>query len=171
MDEELGRSYGRWRTAEVAGRDDEADSAFKGVFAAAPRQEPSLQFTARAMRAVAESSATEVRQARQTRRGLIAGGALGGLVALYFGAGLIASAVSATLLGLLDLLVATVVNTASAVNTGADVWSVLGALGRAAAAFVADPKVTITLLAIQGVAAMALFALQRLLGTDGESFK
>lgn len=171
MDDDLDRGYRRWRAAEAAGRDEEADAAFRGVFPTAPRHEPPLQFTARAMQAVAEGSAREARRARRTRVGVIAGGALGGLVVVYFGAALIGSAVSAMVLGLLDLLVATVVNTAAAANTGADVWSVLGSLGRAAATYVANPKVTITLLAIQGVAAMALFALQRLLGTDGESFK
>jgi hypothetical protein len=56
-------------------------------------------------------------------------------------------------------------------DRGGDMWAVLGSLGRAAAAFVSDPKVTFMMIAVQGIAAAALFALQRLLGSDGETFK
>jgi len=44
-------------------------------------------------------------------------------------------------------------------------------LGRAAAAFVADPKVTVAIFAIQAIAIGALIALRRLLGSDRESFE
>jgi hypothetical protein len=45
---------------------------------------------------------------------------------------------------------------------------VVSSLGRASAAFIADPTVTITMLAIQGIAIAALVALRRLLGSDRE---
>ncbi|MCA1652074.1 MAG: hypothetical protein LC753_18005 [Acidobacteria bacterium] len=47
----------------------------------------------------------------------------------------------------------------------------MSGLGRAAAAFAADPKVTFVIIVIQGIAIAALFTLQRLLGSDGESFE
>jgi hypothetical protein len=50
-------------------------------------------------------------------------------------------------------------------------WPVLASLGRAAAALAADPTVTFAMIAISGVAVAALLALQRLLGSDGESFQ
>jgi hypothetical protein len=64
-----------------------------------------------------------------------------------------------------------VVRTAGAAQTGAGVWSVLSGIGRAAASVAADPGVTMTLIALQGVAVAALLALQRLLGVDEESLK
>jgi hypothetical protein len=47
----------------------------------------------------------------------------------------------------------------------------LTSLGRAAAAFAANPTVTFTFLALQALAIAALVALHRLLGSDWESFK
>jgi hypothetical protein len=69
------------------------------------------------------------------------------------------------------MLIAGAVRGASAFQTGAGVWSVLGSLGRAAAALAADPNVTFAMIAISAVAIAALLALQRLLGSDTESFQ
>lgn len=171
MDEELSRSYGRWREAEERGRDDEADAAFQGVFAAAPRREPSPEFTRRILQAVAVTAARDARHARRARVAGLAGGAIGGAAAVYFGAGLALSAISNGLVWVLDALVAITVRSVAALENGGDLWTVLASLGRAVAAFVADPKVTFTIAAIQGIAVAALFALQRLLGADRESFK
>ena len=57
----------------------------------------------------------------------------------------------------------------AAAHTGADSWNVVSNLGRAAAAFAASPSVTMVILAMQGVAFVALVALQRLLRSDTES--
>jgi hypothetical protein len=171
MDEELSRSYVRWRDAERRGRDDEADAAFGAVFGAVPAREPSAEFTRRVVQAVAATAARDARHARRVRIAALAGGAIGGAAAVYFGAGLAMSALSNGLVWLVDALVAATVRSVSAIENGADVWTVLASLGRAAAAFVADPKVTFTMVAIQGIAVAALFALQRLLGADGESFE
>jgi hypothetical protein len=73
--------------------------------------------------------------------------------------------------GGLDLVVALVVRSAGAAQTGAGLWSVLSGVGRAVASFAADPTVTMTLVALQGLAIGALLALQRLLGADEESLK
>jgi hypothetical protein len=78
---------------------------------------------------------------------------------------------SGTLTGAFDLLIGFVVRMAGAVQTGADLWSVLTGVGRAAAAFASDPTVTMMLFGLQGIAVAALFALQRLLGIDEESLK
>jgi hypothetical protein len=171
MDEDLIHRYGRWRAAESRGADEEADEAFKDVFAAMPDRPVSLDFTAQTMRIVAETAARDMRRARRTRAVLLSGGIVGGAVGAYYGAAYAVTALSAAFVGLLDMFVGAVVGTAGAMERGADLWSVLGSLGRAAAAFVADPKVTFTMLAIQGIAAAALIALQRLLGTDRETFK
>lgn len=171
MDEDLVRRFDRWRATEAGGSDDDADEAFKGVFAAAPGVPPSTDFTARTLMLVAETAARDARRARRSRRAGIGVGVAGGVVAAYYGAGYAIAAVSTAFVTLLDLFVGATVGTAGAVERGADVWTVLGTLGRAAAAFVADPKVTFVMLAVQGIAAAALIGLQRLLGADRETFK
>ena len=171
MDDELIRRYGRWREAEEADREEDADAAFKTVFAAVSVRRPSAAFTARTMEAVALASGRQALQKRRTIAGLAAAAAGTALVTLYLTAGLIGSTISALVLGGLDLLVSLVVAAASASDGGVSVWAVLANLGRAAAALITDPKTTLALVAIQGVALAALFALQRLLGTDGESFQ
>ena len=79
--------------------------------------------------------------------------------------------VSAAFLGLLNLLIAAVVRIAEAFHTGAGVWGVLSSLGRAASAVAADTNVTLAMIAISVLAIAALVALQRLLGSDEESFQ
>ncbi len=171
MDEDLLHRYSRWRAAESAGQDEEADAAFKAVFAAVPDRPASLDFAARTMRAIAETAARDARRARRTRAAAMAGGVIGGAAAAYYGAGWLASALSTAFVGALNVLIGTVVSAATVIERGGDAWTVIGSLGRAAAAFVSDPRVTFMLIAIQGIAAAALFALQRLLGSDGETFK
>ena len=89
---------------------------------------------------------------------------------LYAGAGWAVGLVSAALLGLFNLVIALVVRTAEASQSGGGVWGVLTSLGRAMSALAADTSVTIALIAVSAVAIAGLVALQRLLGSDEESF-
>jgi hypothetical protein len=172
MNDDLHRTYRRWQDADAAGRDEDADAEFGALFQQAAVPAPvTPPFTTRTMAAVAAAGARERRRARRTRAAVLAGGLLAGAAAVYAGAGFGVSVVSTTLTGLLDLLVGAVVTMAGAAETGADLWSVLSSMGRAVAAFVADPAVTVTLFALQGIAVAALFALQRLLGSDEESLR
>lgn len=172
MDEELVRNYHRWRAAEEDGREDDADAAFGHVFReAAGEPVVSLEFAARTLEAVAAAAARDAQRARRTRRIAVPVGVAAGAVVLYFSGGWIVSLLSAAVVGVLDLLVGGVVGTAKGVRTGTDVWSVLSSLGRAAGAFISSPTVTLTILAIHGIAISALLALQRLLDTDGEPFR
>lgn len=171
MDHELNRYGRRWLEAEAAGRDDEADAAFKRAFAAVPEPAVSAEFTQRTLQAVSAAVARDERRTRRARWLVGTAAAVGTIAVLYFGAGLIVSALSTAMVTGLDLVVNLVVRGAAAADTGASAWSVLFGVGRALAAFLAEPKVTVTLLLLQGVAAAALFALQRLLGADAESFK
>ena len=165
-------NYERWRLAEASDRDDDADWAFRTVFQAAmPEPLVSPGFTARTMTAVAAVSAGDARRARRQRAGALIGTAVATTAAAYFGAGWAVSLASAAFIGLLNLLVAAVVRGAVSVQGGAGPWSLLASLGRAAAALAADPHVTVAMIAISAVAVAALLALQRLLGTDGESFQ
>jgi len=165
-------SYPRWLAAEADERDDDADEAFGTTFQSLVEDRPvSLEFTTRTMTAIAGAAAVDARRARRARAGVLAGSVAATAAALYVGAGWIISLVSAAFLGLLNLLVAAVVRTAEAFHTGAGVWGVLSSLGQATAAVATDSSVTFVMIAISAAAIAALVALQRLLGSDEESFQ
>jgi hypothetical protein len=165
-------SYGHWRAADESERDDDADWAFRTVFQTAmPEQPISPEFTTRTMTAVAAAAAGDARRARRVRGGLLTGAVVASTAAVYFGAGWAISLASAAFIGLLNVLIGAAVRGAVAFQADAGVWSVLASLGRAAAALAADSNVTFAMIAISAVAIAALLALQRLLGSDGESFR
>ena len=165
-------SYRRWQAADASERDDDADSAFQSVFqSVVPERPVSLEFTTRTMTAVA-ARRRSMRAAR-ARRGppcCPAPSRPPPLRCTPVAAGP-SRFVSAAFIGLLNLLVAAVVRTVEAFQTGAGVWGVLSSLGQAASAVAADPTVTFAMIAISAVAIAALVALQRLLGSDEESFQ
>jgi len=167
MDERLERLYSRWRVADDMDRDDEADAAFRLLSEAAMRGlAVPFRFTEQTTAAITRTMAADARRAKRARKALVWGGVAAGLVAAYFGASPALSVVSTALVALLDGTVQAVVW----VSTGRDfnIWSILNSLGRASAAFIGDPKVTIIMLTIQGIAIAGLVALRRLLGSDRE---
>jgi hypothetical protein len=168
MNDELKRSYGRWYDAEAGGRDDEADAAFAAVFQSAVR-EPlvSSRLTAATMQAVAVAVERDARRARRIRAVSIPVAAVCAIAVMYFSAGYLAAGLSTGVVWVLDVLIAAVVGMATE-GPGADPWSVVTSLGRAAAALLGKPAFTVTMVAIQGVAIAALVALQRLLRSDQE---
>jgi hypothetical protein len=123
------------------------------------------------MELVAAAAARETRRVRRLRIGSAAAALAALGTGAYFGAGVIVSLVSTLVVSGFDLLIGVVVRTAGAAQTGAGVWSLLSGIGRAVASVAADPGVTMTLIALQGLAVAALLALQRLLGVDEESLK
>jgi hypothetical protein len=172
MDDDLIWQYRRWSEAEDADRDDDADAACRAVFAAAVRAPAvSPDFAARTLSAVSAARARDLQSTERMRRGTIAGVLLAGAAGLYAGGTWALGALSAMLVSFIDLLVSLTVRVATGVQAGTDFWTLLAGLGRAAAAFVTEPAVTIVMLAMQGIAMVALIALRRLLGPDRESFK
>jgi hypothetical protein len=171
MYEELDHRYRQWRAAEAEGRDDDADAAFGAIFETVPEQPVSAGFTAATMARIGIVADRDARNAKRVRRGIFVGGATAAVLTLYFGAGLLVSALSAIVGELFDLFVAVTVRTAEGVQTGAGVWNVLTSLGRALGAFVAEPSVTVALIAVQGIAIGALVTLHRLLGSEEDPFK
>jgi hypothetical protein len=172
MDDELIRRQQRWRDAEHDGRDDDADAACRALFASAmPEPVASADFTARTLAAIANATVADARRARLTRRATIGGAGLAATLAIYFGGTWILWGASALLVGFIQLVVAVTVRFANGMDAGLNVWSLLSSLGRAAAALVTDPTVTVVIIATQGIAMAALIALQRLLGSDRESLK
>jgi hypothetical protein len=171
MNEAMG-NYRRWQAAEASERDDDADAAFQSVFESVVPERPiSLEFTTRTMTAVAETAAIDARRTRQARTAGLWGAIAATVAAVYVGGGWAVGFISAAFVGLLNLLLAAVVRTVEAFQTGAGVWGVLSSLGQAASAVAADPTVTFGMIAISAVAIAALVALQRLLGSDEESFQ
>jgi hypothetical protein len=172
LDDNLGRTYRRWREAEASGRDDDADAEFRAIFSAAvPTPAVGAAFTSRTMEAVAATATRDARRARRLRKAGMAAGVAGSTAAAYFGAGFVVTFASALVARTFDLLIGLVLRMAGAAQTGADLWSVLTSMGRTAAAVASDPTVTMMLFVLQGIAVAALLALQRLLGSDEESLK
>jgi hypothetical protein len=156
-----------------AGRvEDEADSAFAAVYEAcvsAPL--PSAQFTSQTMTAIATATAADARRAKMVRNVLVWSGMPAGIALAYFGAGPLFSVLSSAFVAALNLLVAVVVWFANGADVRSSLWSVMTGIGRAAAVFVADPRVTIAIVVFQVVAVAALAALHRLLGPEREWLK
>jgi hypothetical protein len=172
MDDELIRNLRRWREADEAGDDEEADAACRALFATGLTERPiAPDFPAKTLAAIETARTVDRLRARRTRRLLLGAGAVGGSAAAWFGGGWAVALLSSVVVTLLDLFVRGIVRVATGVGSGADAWSVLSGLGRAFAAFLSDPTVTIAMLAMQAVAIAALVALQRLLGSQRESFK
>ena len=164
-------NYHRWRAADADEREDDADAAFQAVFQwGVPEQPISPELTARTMGAIAEAAAGDARRARQVRVGVATGTVVATAAGLYAGAGWAVGLVSAAVLGLFNLVIALVVRTAEASQSGGGIWGVLTSLGRATSALASDTSVTFALIAISAVAIAGLVALQRLLGADEESF-
>lgn len=168
MNEDLNWHYRRWRAADGEGRDDDADAAFKVLFdRVMPAESVAPVFTARTMEAVSAAAAEDARRATRARRLLVGAGTAACAAGVYYGAGLAVSAFTA----IIDLLVTAIVESSTRLNAGAGVWGLIVSLGRATAAFIAEPEVTFVIIAIHGVAIAALYAMHRLLGSDGESFQ
>ena len=172
MPEDLTRHLERWREADEQGREADADAACLALFEASP-QDPAIStgFTARTLAAVTAAREHDRVRARRVRRATLAGVVGTSAAGLYLAGPWMLSGLSALVLGSIKVLVGVAVTIASGLQTGADLWTILATLGRAAAAFAAEPRVTVVMIAMQAVAMLALVALQRLLGSDRESLK
>ena len=166
----MNRDYGRWLEADRQGNDDEADAACREIFdTAVPRLTVPRKFSTETMTRLSAARTADAARSRRARLILLWGSAIAGPIAIYFGAGFVMSMAAALLIGALNLLADTTVSLASASDWS--VWSLFGSLGRALAAVMSDADVTIIVIAMHGIAFAALAALQRLLGSDTESYK
>jgi hypothetical protein len=164
------RDASRWLDADRHGRDDEADEACRELFTQVlPPSLVPAPFTSETMARLAAARAADAERARRARLVVLWTSLTAGPVAIYFGAGAAMSAVTALLVGALNLLVNAAVSAASLSDWS--VWSLVGSLGRALAAIMSDADVTFIVVAMHGIAFAALIALQRLLGPDTESYK
>jgi hypothetical protein len=155
---------GEWRTwtdREAAGLDDEADAAFRGVFAAVPLEQPPAGFADRVARETA----------RAARRQVV-------LTRLAIAAGVLASVALTVVLvlqiprlirGALDLVVAAVVSSSLAFSRGVDAWTVLARIAGAIGSVVVTPQGTYVLSGLGLVAIGALYGLHRMLELEERS--
>lgn len=172
MNDDPVRAYQRWQAAEEGGRDEEADRAFEALFSASmPAVPVPADFETRTMHAVAAAAERDARRARHVRSAALVASVAGGAAAAYFGFGYALSVMSAVFVRLIDLVIVGVVYVVTVMQSGADAWSVAASLGRATAAAVADARVALALIVIQGVAIAAFMALRRLLHSDVEILK
>jgi hypothetical protein len=162
---DLKRELGRWIDADRSGRDDEADAAFGGVFRAVPQ--PSLQpgLPDRVIEALAREAADRARRAKTAAAAALAAGlallALAGVFLVSRGPRLFFDAV--------DLGVRGAVWTSESFERGLGLWAILGQIGRVMTAVIATPQVTVALVGIGMVGALALYGLQRVLSSEQES--
>jgi hypothetical protein len=154
----------RWLAADRAGRDGDADAAFKAVFRAAP-VDARPAFVDRVMEAIARDAARRRRRARIAAATGLAASILVGLVVTVT---LIAKGPQ-ILVWALDAAVAATVWMSAALENGLDLWGILGQAASAAAAVIATPQVASVLIGIQAIGAAALYGLHRILGSEQES--
>jgi hypothetical protein len=154
----------RWLAADRAGRNDDADAAFKSVFRAAP-VDARPAFVDGVMEAIARDVA---RRRRRTRIAAATGLAASILIGLAVAVALIAKGPQ-ILVWSVDSAVAATVWMSGALENGLDLWGVLGQVASAAAAVIATPQVASVLIAIQAIGAAALYGLHRILGSEQES--
>jgi hypothetical protein len=154
----------RWLKADRAGRDDEADTAFKTVFRAAP-VEARPSFVDGVMEAIARDAALRRRRARLAAAAGLAASIVVGLVVTV---ALILKG-PRILVWAVDSAVAATVWMSGALENGLDLWGLLGQIASAAAAVIATPQVASVLIAIQAIGAAALYGLHRILASEQES--
>ena len=145
----------------------------EAVIAGIPRTETS----ARSTEAVAaQPDHAPVAQSRAPRRlryvGARAAAVLLGIVVVTYGAMAVAPLVAVQLLDLPNLLLSLsargFVWFVQALDSGLDLWMILGRAGRAIGAAVAQPGVTLAFIGFELVALVALYGLHRLLRINKE---
>lgn len=163
----------RWRAAEAAGREAEAEAAMAALLARVPRPAPLPGFAARVAALAAEEAARRRAPAASPLRPFAIAAALmlalGGLAALMSRvAGPLAGSLSEqlTVATLIDGLAAAVTGTARWLAGAFGVWEVLAEVGRAAATAAGTTPVLAGILVALALAALSLRLLSDLIATE-----
>ena len=156
----------RWLVSERDGAEAEAESAFGHALAAVSRVEPGLGFVDRAVQAAwrARRRRLAVRRVLWLAASLlvVAGGIVAtSLAVVQGGTWLVQTGAAMTS----RLVVWLVRSTAE----GLDWWSVVAQVGAAAGSALATPQATFMVVAVELVGALALFALHRVLRSEGRN--
>jgi hypothetical protein len=161
MDSDQLRDWRTWVAAERDGLDDDADAAFRALFAAVPAAQPDESF---AVRVAMTSASAARRQALLLRAAVI----VGAIVSVALTVALLLQ-VPRLIQAALDLIVATVVSTSLAFSRGLDAWTVLGGIARAVGSVVVTPQGTVALSGLGLIAIGALYGLHRMLELEERS--
>lgn len=165
MNPDLLREWRRWVRAEDEAREEVADAAFRAVFQALPRIPAEPGFADRVMRGVQLASERRARRARAAVVSAVAASAVTGVLLLVAAVAFFPR----LLLRSVDLAVEATLWIVSAVDRGLDIWAILAQFGRAMAAIVAAPEVTLALVAVGLVGVGALYGLHKVFGLEQES--
>src|SRR5262245_17964398 len=120
MDDELNRTCRRWHEAEASDREEDAEVAFRALFATAVTDdEVPARFTAATMARVADAAARDARRSRLGRRAAAAFAIASGAVLAWYGAAFVGSLVATAIARGIGGLGALVVGLATAGRSGA----------------------------------------------------
>jgi hypothetical protein len=170
MNDELDALTRRWIAADRA-EEDSAEELFRAVLGAVPRHEPPQGFSRRVGRTV--------RRIRWQRRAATGLARAAGLIVTLF-ASLVMLYVAVVYLGPLavrsvvrgmEITLSAVLWIVLAVQSGFDTWAVLIEAGRTLMRALATTQFTTTLVGVEIVAALALYALYRMLSQEKESVR
>ena len=164
--------FQRWLDAEWRDDEPEADAAFGDLLRSVPVPELSREFSNNVVRAARTELLAAGRRSLVhpwSRATLALGLAGGGIAALYLIAVVLGPYLAAELAHLLALVARASLWVALRLSAGLDMWSIVSSAGRALGAALAAPQVSMVLLVIEVVGALALYALQRLLSSERES--
>jgi hypothetical protein len=172
MTDDLRDSLAQWLAAEAAGRDDDADAAFtQAVNAGALAQAAEAPDERRILAAVRRDRRRH--RARLAFRRTVTRGAVAALVlaSLYASVFIVVPFVGRRAYRAVELGVQVSVWLALAVAEGLDVWAIVWQVAEAAASALATPTFATTLIALEVVGALALYALYRVLSGERESIQ
>jgi hypothetical protein len=161
MDPQRLREWRTWTDAERQGSDEDADAAFRALFAAVSIEPPAEGFDQRAAREIARAA----RRQHLLVRAAVFAGALAGLALTIVLLLQVPRLIQATV----DLIVGTVVSTSLAFSRGVDVWTVLARIARAIGSVVVTPQGTYALSGLGLIAIGALYGLHRMLELEERS--
>lgn len=172
MSDELHLAVERWLAAERTGDEPAADVALALVFQALPAVEPPAGLTARVVAAARRATVRADRRALRPgwrRPAQVVGGAAaagGGLYLLW--RLLLPLIIDAFVRGVTWLLDG-VLWVSVSLSAGLDFWTLLARAGHWIGVAITTPRVAVTLVGVEVVGGLALYAVQRILASEKES--
>ena len=157
----------RWCAHELAGRDSDADHAFRSICAEIARPEVPAGFTGRVLRRLA----LQPERRRVPRRLVYAASvtaAVLSLVVVVFGAISLAPLLVGQLFAFMNFSARGFVWFVQALDSGLGVWTILGRAGSASGTALARPSVTLTFVGFEFTGIVALYGLHRIVRRERE---
>jgi hypothetical protein len=168
--DELDRLARQWLHADRTDQEQAADERFRHLLTAVPHLEPPAEFGERVVKAVWRARMRRRATTAIVRVAGVAAVLMASAVLIYIAiVGLGALAVRGAIRAV-DLSLSATVRLIVAVQSGFGTWGILSEAGRTVVGALATPTFTTALVAIEIVAALALYGLYRMLSQEKESF-